>query len=160
MSVIIRRVKTALQMEYRKAGGIRIEQAIAQAGENLGALSGPCAEHIDAALGVVMAITADPLRQPTTEELQRLHILINEMLACCATVEIKGFVDALYAVGRLVGALMAAEVWLDGALTPAVNLLRLVRRGAVGQDDLRALIEGVDQCSRHVSTHACVGPAQ
>lgn len=153
MSVVIRKVKTALQMEYRKAGGIRIEDAVAQAGENLGGLAEQCVERIDAALGQVMALTADPHRQPTPEELRKLHGLVNEMLACCATVEIEGFVDVLYAVGRLLGALMVADVGLDGALTQAVNLLRLVRRGAVAAEDLKALISGVDQCAHRISAH-------
>lgn len=154
MSVIIRKVKTALQMEYQRAGGVRIEDAIAQASENLGGLSEQCVERIDTALASVMLVTADPHRQPTTEELVRLHALVNEMLACCATVEIEGFVDALYAVGRLIGALMAADLWLEGTLTPAVNLLRLVRRGAVPPGDLTALIAGVDQCARRITADA------
>lgn len=160
MSVTIRKVKTALQMEYRKAGGTRVEDAVAQASENLGALSEQGLDQIDAILGEVMAMTADPHRQPSPAELRRLHALVNDMLACCATVEIPGFVDALYAVARLLAALMATEVWLDGTLTPAVNLLRLVRRGAVGPDGLRALIEGVDQCARRVSAHTRLGSGQ
>lgn len=151
MSVVIRKVKTALQSEYRKAGGVLVEDAVARAGENLVTLAEQGAARIDAALDVIMMMTADPRRQPSTPEVRRLHGLVNEMLACCATVEIEGFVDALYAVGRLLGALMVSEGWLDGALTSAANLLRLVRRGAVAPDDLKVLIAGVDQCARRIS---------
>jgi hypothetical protein len=151
MSVVIRKVKTALQSEYRKAGGLLVDDAVAQAGENLESLAEQGAERIDVVLGVVMTMTADPHRQLTAAELRKLHVLVNEMLACCATVEIEGFVEALYAVGRLLGAMMVAEGWLDGALTSAVNLLRLVRRGAVARDDLKVLIAGVDQCAHRIS---------
>lgn len=153
MSVIIRKVRTALQREYRKAGGIRVDEAIAQAGQNLETLSAQCAQRIDAAIAEIIDMTADPHRQPTAEELRTLHALVNEMLACCATIEIEGLVDTLYAFGRLVGALMATDTWLDGALTPAVNLLRLVRRGAISPEDLKALVAGVDQCAHRISAH-------
>lgn len=147
MSVVIRKVKTALQREYRKAGGILIQDAIAQASVNLQVLSADCIERIDAAIVTISDMTADPSRRPTAAELRQFHTLVNEMLACCATVEIEGLVDTLYSVGRLVGALMASDGWREDALTPAVNLLRLVRRGAVAPEDLRALIVGIDQCA-------------
>ncbi len=153
MSVVIRKVKTALQTEYRKAGGIRVDEAIAQADQNLETLSAQCAERIDAAIAEIIVMTADPHRQPTAGELRTLHALLNEMLACCATIEIEGLVDTLYALGRLVGALMATDTWLDGALTPAVNLLRLVRRGAIAPEDVKALVAGIDQCAHRINTH-------
>lgn len=154
MSVSIRKVKTALQTEYRKAGGIRVEDAIAKAGDNLSALSEQCAERIDEVLGIFVETTADPRRPLTVDELRQLHGLINEMLTCCAPLEIEGFVETLYSVGRLVEAMMVADVWLDGALTPAVNLLRLVRRGALGTEDRKVLNTGVDQCTARFRGHA------
>lgn len=150
MSVVIRKVKTALQAEYRKAGGIRVDQAIAQADENLGSMSEACLEQIDAALAVVMEMTADPRRRPSPDELRKLHALINDMLACCASVQIEGFAQTLYAVAKLVGTLLATEAWIDGTLTPAVSLLRLVRRGSIAAGDIKAVIAGIDQCARHL----------
>lgn len=153
MSVVIRRIKTALQREYQKAGGVPVEDAIAQAGLNLDGLAAECLERIDAALALVAGMTVDPGRRPSVAELRMIHALVNEMLACCATVQIDGLVDTLYAVGRLVGALMATEAWLEGTLTPAVNLLRLVRRGAIAPEDLTALIVGIDQCGAKIRAH-------
>lgn len=154
MSVVIRKVRTALQAEYRKAGGIRIDAAIAQAAENLDSMSAQCLERIDAALAVMVEKTSDPDRQLDGAELRTLHALTNDMLACCAASHTDGLADTLYAVGGLLSALMVTEVWIDGALTPAVNLLRLVRRGAVSPDDVKVLVEGVDQCARRVRAHA------
>lgn len=154
MSVVIRKVKTALQREYRQAGGILVEEAIAQAGENLDGLAEECLERIDASMALIADLTADPRHRPDAAELRMIHALVNEMLACCATVQIDGLVETLYAVGRLVGALMSTEHWLEGALTPAVNLLRLVRRGAVPPDHLSALISGIDQCGSKIRAHA------
>ncbi len=148
MSVAIRKVTTALQREYKKAGGIRIDQAVRQAEANVDTLSEACLEAIDKAIQQVADMTADPARRPTDEELRRLHGLVNDMLGCCAPIDIPGLVDTLYAVGRLTGALIATDRWRDGLLTPAVNLLRLVRRGAVPPQDLKALIAGIDQCAR------------
>lgn len=150
MSVIIRRVKTALQAEYRKAGGVRVDEAIAQASENLDSLSEACLERIDAALAVVVEMTSDPHRRPSPDELRKLHALINDMLACCASVRIEGLAETLYAVARLVGALLVTEAWIDGTLTPAVNLLRLARRGAISAGDIHAVIAGIDQCAQHL----------
>ncbi|AQR62569.1 hypothetical protein BZG35_13620 [Brevundimonas sp. LM2] len=154
MSVVIRRIKTTLQREYRKAGGILIEDAIARADENLEGLAAECLERIDTCLELIADMTVDPGRRPSMTELRMIHALVNEMLACCATFQIDGLVETLYAVGRLVGALMATASWLEGALTPAVNLLRLVRRGAIAPQDLAALITGIDQCAAKISAHA------
>lgn len=157
MSAVIRKVRTALQSEYRKAGGIPIHQAVDQARQNLTGLADECLDRIDVAIGILTEMTAHPGRRPTVRELRTMHRLINEMLACCATIEIAGLPDTLYAVGRLVGSLMTDEVWLDGALTPAVSALRLVRRGAVAQADLKILIAGIDQCAIRVSAQSlCV----
>ena len=154
MSVVIRKIKTALQREYQKAGGVLIEDAIAQAEGNLEELAAECLERIDAALALVADLTVDPRQRPSAAELRMIHGLVNEMLACCATVHIDGLVDTLYGVGRLVGALMATDHWVEGALTPAVNLLRLVRRGAIAQEDLAALISGIDQCGSKILAHS------
>lgn len=151
MSVVIRKIRTALQREYRKAGGIQVQEAVDQARHNLTGLSEQCLSRIDVAIGVLTEMTADPGRRPTAVELRTMHQLVNEMLGCCAAVEIVGLADTLYAVGRLVGALMAEDVWLDGSLTPAVSLIRLVRRSAVTPADLQTLIAGIDQCAGWVT---------
>jgi hypothetical protein len=153
MSVVIRKVKTALQREYRKAGGVKIQDALDQAQENLAGLTDECLARIDWAMLQVGEMSREPDRRPSPEELRQLHALINEMLACCAPIDIPGFVDTLYAVGRLVGALMTSDLWLPGTLTPAVNLLRLVRRGTVPPDDLKALLTGIDQCATRIRSH-------
>lgn len=154
MSVITRWIKTALQREYLKPGGILIEEAVGRARENLDGLAAECLERVDLSLGLIADMTVDPGRCPSEPELRMIHALINEMLACCATFHIEGFVDTLYAVNRLVGALLATGAWVEGALTPAVNLLRLVRRGAIAPQDFPALITGVDQCASKIRAHA------
>lgn len=153
MSVVIRKIRTALQREYRKAGGIQVQEAVDQAQHNLTGLAEQCLSRIDVAIGVLTEMTADPGRRPSAAELRTMHHLVNEMLGCCAAIEIVGLADTLYAVGRLVGALMAEDVWLDGSLTPAVSLLRLVRRSAVAPADLKTLIAGIDQCAGWVTAH-------
>lgn len=158
MTVIIRKVRTALQREYQKAGGILISEAITGADENLVVLSAQCIEQIDFALDQISDLTANPLRRPTAGELRQLHSAVNEMLSCCAAVQIDGFADTLHAVGRLVGALMTADVWLEGALTPAANLLRLVRRGAVAPENVAVLIVGLDQCTARFKSHLSAQP--
>lgn len=151
MSVVIRKVRTVLQSEYRKAGGIPVHQAIDQAQKNLTGLADECLDRIDVVIGILTEMTADSGRRPAGAELRKMHGFINEMLGCCATIEIPGLADTLYAIGRLVGALMTDNVWLDGSLTPAVNLLRLVRRSAVAPADLKILIAGIDQCASRAS---------
>lgn len=150
MSVVIRRVKTALQQEYRKAGGIRIQDALVQAHANLGELKDDCLARIDLSLGLISEMTQSSSRQPSSAELRKLHLEVNEMLACCAAVELPGFEEALYAVGRLFGVLISTDARVDGALTPAVNLLRLVRRGSVSPEDLKTLVIGIDQCALRI----------
>ncbi len=159
MTAVVRKIRTALQRQYQKPGGIRVPDAVEQARQNLTTISGQCIEGIDLAIGVLAGMTADQRQRPTSAELRKMHQLINEMLACCAPVEIDGFAEALYAVARLVGALMTEESWLDGALTPAVNLLRLVRGGGVTRPDLQVLIAGIDQCASRVIAHARVAQA-
>lgn len=154
MTVIIRRVRTALQRQYRNAGGILISEAIAGAEGNLDLLSARCAEQIDCILDQVSDLTANPSRRPTAGELRQLHAAVNEMLSCCASVKIEGFTDALHAVGRLVGALLETDVWLDGTLTAAANLLRLVRRDAVAPENVAVMIRALDQCAVRVRSHA------
>lgn len=160
MSVVIRRIKSALQREYLKPGGILITDAIAQASENLGGLSAQCLEGIDAALALMTDMTVDPGRRPSSAELLKIHALLNDMLTCCAVVQIDGLADTLNSVGRLVGALMATESWVEGTLTPAVDLLRLVRRGAVAPEDLSAMITGIDQCGAKIRAYARVATYQ
>ena len=106
MTVIIRKIKTALQREYRKAGGILVSEAIAGAEGNLNELSVVGMEQIDLTLERVSALTANPTRRPTADELRQIHSAINEMLSFCATVQIDGFAETLHASARLVGALM------------------------------------------------------
>lgn len=143
MTVVVRRVASALHREYRKAGGVRIADAVAYAEGNLGTLEEQCRVRIDEAMEGVAAIVSHPDRLLTTEDLSRAHGLVNEMLACCAAVEIDGFVEALYACGRLIGILLAIDTRPVEALSPGVDLLRLARRGAA-PEDLEALIAGID----------------
>lgn len=154
MSVIIRKVRTALNREYQKAGGIRIEEAIDRADTNLGELSDQSLVLIDNAIETIAGITADPARRPDAAGLRRIHTLVNEMLGSCAAIDDAGLVEALYAVARLVATMITTGSWLDGALTQGVNLLRLVRRGVVTADDLAALIAGVDQCTDRINRQA------
>lgn len=153
MTVVIRKIRTALQREYRRPGGIHIQEAIDQAEQNLTGLTEQCLIRIDGALSILTDMTAEPGRRPSPEELRTFHRLVNEMLACCATIDIVGFAETLYAVGRLVAAVMDSAVWLEGSLTPAVSVLRLVRRSATPPDDLQTLILGIDQCARRVAAH-------
>lgn len=150
MSAIIRKVRTALQREYLKSGGIQIEAAIDQAEANLGSLAGHCLDEIDETIELVAQLTADPRRRPSTSELLRIHALINVMLGVCAATNTPCLVAVLYAVARLVAGLLATDTWIDGALTPAVNLLRLVRRGLLSPDQVEVLIAGIDQCTERL----------
>ncbi|QTC92213.1 hypothetical protein [Brevundimonas goettingensis] len=152
MSVVVRRVPSALRREYRKAGGMRIADALAQADENLGALAPNALVRIDRAVSRIAGLIASPKRPLTSDDLRLAHTLVNEMLACCTTVEIPGFVEALYACGRLIAALLSAEHRPHDALSPGVNLLRLARRGSLASQDLEALVEGVDQCATRFRT--------
>ncbi|WP_396593967.1 hypothetical protein [Brevundimonas sp. R86498] len=156
MSVIIRKVRTVLHREYQKAGGIPVEEAIEQAQGNLVGLTSECQARIDEAIEVIAQMTSDPHQRPSRKDLLRAHALINNMLAACAVVEMHGLVDALYAAARLIASLIATDTWVDGALTPAVNLLRLTRRGAVSPEDLEQLILGIDQCGERISRQARV----
>lgn len=152
MSVVIRRVPSALRREYRKAGGIRIADALANADENLAALAPDGLLRIDLAMTNIAGLIASPDRRLTSGDLRLAHTLVNEMLACCTMVEIPGFVDALYACGRLIAALLSAEHRPHDGLSPGVNLLRLARRGSLGPEDLEALVQGVDQCATRFRT--------
>lgn len=154
MSVIVRKIKTALQREYRKAGGILVSEAVADAKGNLNELSVAGMEQIDLTLERVSALTANPTRRPTADELRQMHAAINEMLSFCATVKIEGFAETLHASARLVGALMETDVWLEGSLTPVANLLKLVRRGAVAPENVGVLILGLDDCAARVISQA------
>lgn len=160
MTVIIRKIKTALQREYRKAGGILVSEAIAGANGNLNELSVAGMEQIDLTLERVSALTANPSRRPTADELRQIHAAINEMLSFCATVQIDGFAETLHASARLVGTLMEADVWLEGSLTPVANLLRLVRRGAVAPENVGVLILSLDECAARVRSQARAISAQ
>lgn len=156
MSVIIRKIRTALHREYQKAGGIPVEEALEQAQDNLAGLTDQCRARIDEAIEEIADMTMDPRRRPSRGELLRAHALINDMLAACAVVEMPGLVDALYAAARLIASLITTDHWVDGALTPAVNLLRLARRGAVSPEDLEKLIMGIDQCGERITRQARV----
>ena len=156
MTAIIRKVRTALNREYRKAGGIQIQDAIEQAEANLGGLTEECLVEIDQSIERIAGMTADPARRPSAKELRQIHTLVNDMLGLCAVVEIPGLTVTLYAVARLVASLIATETWLDGALTPAVNLLRIVRRGVLGADDINLLILEIDQCTDRIYRHAAL----
>jgi hypothetical protein len=153
MTVIIRKIRTALQREYLKAGGIQIQAAINQAEENLGALADQSFDEIDQTIDLIAQIAADPRRRPTTNELLRIHALVNVMLGACAATDTPGLVDTLYAVAHLVAGLLATDTWIEGTLTPAVNLLRLVRRGVLSPEEVQALIVGIDQCTDRISHH-------
>ncbi|MDP3406366.1 MAG: hypothetical protein Q8S03_16875 [Brevundimonas sp.] len=159
MSVIIRKVQTALHRQYQKAGGIPVGEAIEQAEGNLVGLTEECLARIDESIELIARMTVDPHRKPSTKDLRRAHALINDMLALCAVIDMPALVDALYAAARLVASLIETDYWLDGALTPAVNLLRLTRRGVVSPEDLEQLILGIDQCGERISRHARVGQA-
>jgi len=160
MTVIIRKIRTALQREYLKSGGIQIQVAIDQAEENLGSLAEQCLDQIDETIDLIAEMTADPRRRPSTSELLRIHALVNVMLGACAATNTPGLVDTLYALARLVAGLLATDTWLDGALTPAVNLLRLVRRGVLGPDEIEVLVGGIDQCTDRISRldHLAIEP--
>jgi len=145
-------VQSALHREYRKAGGVRIADAVAEAEGNLGTLSESCLVRIDEAMDGVAAIIGNTDRLLDSGDLRRAHGLVNEMLACCAAVEIEGFAEALYACGRLIGILLAIDAPPVEAFIPAVNMLRLARRGAT-PSELEALITSFDDYASRIYAH-------
>jgi len=144
--VTIRFVKTALELQHRKPGGVSVGAALSKAEENLKGLGEASLVLIDEGLEAIQVLNADPDVRPDTDELLRAHAIANQLLGYCSTVDLPGLSLVLYRLCKLVDSVLESDLWAAGTFGPVLNVLRLVRSRAVSAQDLETLMAGIDQC--------------
>ena len=154
--VIIRRVESRLERMLRPhGGGLRVDEALEAATENLKAIEDVCRQELDARLGPVIRFgRRDPAVRPTDEEMSELVHHVDRALTACGALNLPLLGKTLIVLSAMADALRHTDYWPTGALNPAINLVMLFRQGAVADDDGEALLRQLHLCLTQYVRHA------
>ena len=150
----IRMVTTALEVKSRQAGGKRIQQALADAKDNLQALAPETLRLIDAGLQEITLLCSETGEaRPTGANLQRIVMLSDELIGYCGAVCLPGLDEAFIRLCQLAHAVLNSDYWKPDTFGPALMVLRLTRHQSPTPEELARLFEGIDQCTAMYLSH-------
>lgn len=135
---------TSLERHARDPGGICIADAVKRAEKNLGTLRDGSRELIDGHLLRLRKLVQ--ARRPTGEELAQIRALADDMLTYTAAAGLLGMGDVLDRLCGMTDALEESGYWVDGALEPVMDALKLARAEMVPAEAMAPLIQGLDRC--------------
>ena len=154
--VIIRRVENRLERMVRpRAGGIRVDEALAAAEENLRSIEDVCRQELDERLVPILDFARrDPAVRPTHAETTELIHHVDRALTACGALNAPLLGKTLILLSAMADALSHTNYWPKGALTPAINLVALFRQESVRDVEGEALLEQLHLCLAQYVRHA------
>jgi len=154
--VIIRRVENRLERMVRpRGGGIRADEALAAAADNLRSLEDVCRQELDERLAPVLAFTRrEPSERPSDAEMADLVHHVDRALTACGALNLPLLGKALILLSAMADALSQTRYWPSGALTPAINLVALFGHGGIDDAEGELLLEQLHLCLAQYVRHA------
>lgn len=146
-TVVIRKIEQRLERMVRTREGLRPNEALAAAEENLLGMRADCLAEVDQRLAVLHQFgERHPKRRPPDGELETLLADAEAALTACGALDMPFMGDALVMLCAMVDALRHSDQWPDGALAPALGFIGLARRGALPDEIARKLLNELDRC--------------
>ncbi len=112
----------------KEPGGVRIGQALDQAGQNLDTIQEECLLAMDGQIEEMEKLCADGGRQPPEEVKNKIYDLSNDVLAVAGAFDLKELGQASFSLCELVDRLRSRARWNQAAVEVHLSAFRLLRQ--------------------------------
>jgi hypothetical protein len=119
--------ENSLSKMVREPGGMKLGDALAQAGRNLEAIQADCLAAMDAHIEEMERLCAEGARQPSDEIKHQIYDLANDVLAVAGSFQLAELGQAAYCLCELVDRLRTCGKWNQAAVEVHLSAFRLLR---------------------------------
>ena len=131
-------------------GGKRVEDALADARENLKEIEGPCLEVLDELIARIRTLVGDG--RPSADELEEIYSRSNEIVGLGGVFDMFDLSAAAYSLCELVDRTRDRGGPVPSALAVHVDSLRLLRLGGAIQTEERSkMLDGLADVVRRAA---------
>ena len=133
----------------KEPGGVRLGDALGQAGKNLDSIQMECLKAMDGQIDQMERLCAEGGRQPPDETKHEIYDLANDVLAVAGSFRLQELGEAAFCLCELVDRLRTRSKWNQAAVEVYLSAFRLLRHPDPGADrssvilGLRGLTERV-----------------
>ena len=118
----------------REPGGVRIGQALEQAGHNLDSIQDSCLEAMDVQIAELERLCTEGGRQPADGVKDRIYDLANDIVAVAGAFQLKELGQAAFSLCELTDRLRTRGKWNQAAVEVHLSAFRLLRQPDPGAD--------------------------
>ena len=118
----------------REPGGIKLNDALAQADKNLESIQESCMDALDAELDTLERLCAEGGRQPPDEIKKRIYDTGNDVIAVAGAFSLCELGEAAFSLCELVDRLRTRGKWNQAAVEVHLSAFRLLRQSDPGAD--------------------------
>ena len=118
----------------KEPGGLKISDALDQAGKNLESIQASCMEAMDAQLDELERLCAEGGRRPPEAIKNRIYDVANDVLAVAGAFDLSELGQAAFCLCELVDRLRASGKWNQAAVEVHLSAFRLLRQPDGGAD--------------------------
>lgn len=135
----------------KEPGGVRVEDAMAQAAENLQTIQAECLVALDAQLGELERLCAEGGAAPADEVKLEIYRVSNDIVAVAGVFSLAELGAAAFSLCELVDRLRSGGRWSQAAVGVHLSAFRLLRHPD-DQTDHSALVEGLKRVTERIPT--------
>ncbi len=118
----------------KEPGGIKLNDALDQAGKNLDSIHEACMEAMDAELEELDRLCAEGGRKPSDEIKKRIYDVGNDVIAVAGAFSLSELGQAAFSLCELVDRLRTRDKWNQAAVEVHLSAFRLLRQSEPGAD--------------------------
>ena len=118
----------------REPGGVRLSDALEQAGKNLDSIQMECLAVMDGQIQEMERLCAEGGRQPDDEIKHQIYDLANDVLAVAGSFRLTELGQAAFCLCELVDRLRTSGKWNQAAVEVHLSAFRLLRFPDPGAD--------------------------
>ncbi len=124
----------------KEPGGVRLGEALDQAGKNLDSIQMECLKAMDGQIEEMERLCAEGGRQPPDETKHEIYDLANDVLAVAGSFSLKELGEAAFCLCELVDRLRTRAKWNQAAVEVYLSAFRLLRYPDPGADRSSVLL--------------------
>lgn len=118
----------------KEPGGVRMGEALEEAGRNLDSIQMECLKAMDDQIERMEQLCADGGRQPPDETKHEIYDLANDVLAVAGSFRLAELGEAAFCLCELVDRLRTCGKWNQAAVEVHLSAFRLLRHPDPGAD--------------------------
>ena len=118
----------------KEPGGIKLNDALDQAGKNLDSIQEACLTSLDAELEELERLCSEGGRRPDDEIKKRIYDVGNDVIAVAGAFSLSELGQAAFSLCELVDRLRTREKWNQAAVEVHLSAFRLLRQSEPGAD--------------------------